>query len=201
MKLPASYQKQNPIQIFLNNLSNNFKFYTMKKLISMLALVAFVVATSFAQDDAISKYFEKYVDDDRFSVVYISPKTFNLISKIEIDEMDGELQDVIKGLKGLRILNTSETPDVFYKEAKSKINMKEYELLISARDNNENVRIMVKDNGGDIVQELFMVISGKTEFTMISFIGDIDLKKVGKLAKAIDIDGLQHLKKLNGEKN
>ncbi len=172
----------------------------MKKLTGILAMFFFVVSLGQAQNDAITKYFEKYMDDDRFSVVYISPKMFELVSKIEIDEMGPEVQEVIRELKGLRILNTSENAVALFKEATEKINMNEYELLLTARDNNENVRIMVKDEG-DMVNELLMVVGGETEFTMISFIGNIDLKKVGKIANMLEIDGMNHLKKLDDQNN
>jgi hypothetical protein len=58
---------------------------------------------------------------------------------------------------------------------------------------------MVKESG-DIVQELLMIVGGEKEFALLSFSGNIDLKKIGKLAKALDIDNLEYLNKLN-EKN
>jgi hypothetical protein len=172
----------------------------MKKLMSLTALMFFAISISFAQNDAITKYFDKYVDDERFDVVYVSPKMFEMVAKIEIDEMDSDVQEVIRELKGLRILHTEENVKEFYKEARSKISLDEYELMVQARDGNENVRIMVKDEG-DVVKELFMLIGGEKNFAMISFVGNIDLKKVGKLAKALDVDGLHHLKKLDDSKN
>ena len=168
----------------------------MKKLIGFLTVFFFAVSMSFAQQDAITKYFDQYVDDERFDVVYVSPKMFEMVSKIEIDEMEPEVQEVIRELKGLRILHTEENAKEFYKEARSKISLDEYEMVVQARDGNENVRIMVKDEG-DIVKELFMLIGGENNFAMISFVGNIDLKKIGKIAKALDVDGLEHLKKLD----
>ncbi|MBL0113523.1 MAG: DUF4252 domain-containing protein [Saprospiraceae bacterium] len=40
--------------------------------------------------------FKSYVDDDRFSTVYISPKMFQLVSKIKINDMDADLQQLLK---------------------------------------------------------------------------------------------------------
>ncbi len=172
----------------------------MKKLVMFLPMLFFMISVSFGQQDAITKYFDKYVDDERFDVVYVSPKMFEMVSKIEIDEMDSDMQEVIRELKGLRILHTDQNAREFYKEARSRISLDEYEMLVSARDGDENIKIMVKDDGGDIVQELFMLIGGQDDFAMISFVGNIDLKKVGKLAKALEIDGIQHLQKLDKEK-
>ncbi|HUR31616.1 MAG TPA: DUF4252 domain-containing protein [Saprospiraceae bacterium] len=164
-----------------------------------LILSFFVIVTSslsvLAQEDAIMKYFSKYVDDDRFSAVYISPKMFNMVSKIEIEDMEPEVQEVIRSMKGLRILHTEQNALQFYNEALKSISTNEYEVLLTARDNGENVRFMVKDNG-DIVQELLMIVGGEKNFALLSFMGNIDLKKIGKLAKALDIDNLQYLDKL-----
>ncbi len=73
-----------------------------------------------AQSNAISKYFEQYVDDERFTSVFISPKMFQMFSKLEIDDVDDKeteiILDVVKDLRGLRILTTEIDAKAFYKE-------------------------------------------------------------------------------------
>ena len=167
----------------------------MKSFILSFFVILTATLTSFAQEDAITKYFNKYIDDTRFSVVYISPKMFNMVSKIEIQDMEPDVQEVIRSIKSLRVLHTEVNALEVYKEAMKAINTNEYELLLTARDNGENVQFMVKSSG-DIVQELLMVVGGEKNFAMLSFMGNIDLKKVGKLAKVLNIDNLQYLEKL-----
>ena len=167
----------------------------MKSIFLSFFIILSTTIASFSQEDAIMKYFNKYVDDARFSAVYISPKMFNMVSKIEIEDMEPEVQEVIRSMKGLRILHTEENAMQYYQEALKTINTNEYELLLTARDNAENVRFMVKSNG-DFVQELLMIVGGDKNFAMLSFLGNIDLKKIGKLAKALDIDNLEYLNKL-----
>jgi len=167
----------------------------MKSFTLSLFIILASAISSFAQEDAIMKYFSKYVDDQRFSAVYISPKMFGMVAKIEIEDMEPEVQEVIRSMKGLRILHTEQNSLQYYNEAIKAINTNEYELLLTARENGENVRFMVKDNG-DIVEELLMLVGGEKNFAMLSFLGNIDLKKVGKLAKALKIDNLQYLEKL-----
>jgi hypothetical protein len=171
----------------------------MKSLLLTTVAILFATFSSLAQEDAITKYFNKYIDDAKFSAVYISPKMFNMVSKIEIEDMEPELQEVIKSMKGLRILHTEHNALQYYNEALKTISTNEYELLLTARDGGENVRFMVKESG-DIVQELLMIVGGETNFALMSFIGNIDLKKIGKLAKALDIDNLEYLNKLDEKK-
>ncbi len=168
----------------------------MKSICFSFLAVLFTSLSSFAQEDAITKYFNKFMDDEKFSVVYISPKMFSMVSKIEIEDMEPELQEVIKSMKGLRILHTEQNALQHYNDALKTINTSEYELLLTARGEGENVRFMVKDNG-DIVEELLMIVGGNEKFALLSFIGNIDLKKIGKLAKALDIDNMQYLENLD----
>jgi len=166
-------------------------------------MAVFGMATAYSQSDAITKYFDKYMEDEQFDMVYISPKMFELIASIELggDDEEGEVMEIIKELKGLRVLSfegDSTLAPGYYKEAKSKIDINSYEELITARDGDENVHIMVKSEG-DIINELFVLVGGGDEFTLLSFVGNIDLKKVGKLARMLDIDGMEHLQKVDDE--
>ena len=168
----------------------------MKSFILSLFIIIGTSVASIAQNDAITKYFNKYVDDTKFSAVYISPKMFQMVAKIEIEDMEPEVQEVIRSMKGLRILHTEQNTLALYAEAMKTIPTSEYEVLLTARENGENVRFLVKDNG-DIVEELLMIVGGEKNFALMSFIGNIDLKKIGKLAKALDIDNLEYLNKLD----
>lgn len=172
----------------------------MKHGIKLLLIAVMTAFTTLSNaQDVIQRHFEKYMSDERFDMVYISPKMFSMVSKIELegDHVDPEIMDIIKDLKGLRILSFN-GPDAmtFYKEAQSKINVTEYEELIVARDGDENVHIRVKESG-DIVSELLLLVGGQDEFALLSFSGNIDLKKVGKLGKLLDIDHVDQLEKIN----
>jgi hypothetical protein len=165
----------------------------MKVLSFFIAL--FLTTSAFGQsnEDAISKYFSKYVDDERFTVVYISGKMFDLINKMELDLEDEEAEAVLsicKDLKGLRILTCEENGNQFYEEAIKMINTKEYEPLMTVREGKkENVQFMVKQNGNSL-GELLLLVGGEDEdFVLLSFIGNIDLKEVGRLSKAFEKDG------------
>ena len=148
----------------------------------------------FAQSNAIDKYFSQYVNDQNFTVVYISPKMFQMIDKLKIDGLDDEegkaIIEVAKDLRGLRVLTTDVNPMQYYKEAKSKINTNEYELLMTVRDKDgENVEFFVKEmpgSNGNIFEEFFLLVGEEDEFVLVSFVGKIDLAKISKLANSIE---------------
>jgi hypothetical protein len=171
----------------------------MKKFLFLLPL--FLVATLFsasAQNDAITRFFDKYADDERFTVVFVSPKMFQLVSKIETDDEDwNKVRDIVKDLGGLRVLAADSIADgiAVYKDALGKVPATEYEELLTVRDGKENVRIWVKDSG-NIIEELLLLVGAPTEFVLLSFTGKIDLDKISELSKTLDIDGAEHLNKV-----
>ncbi|MFK7933398.1 MAG: DUF4252 domain-containing protein, partial [Saprospiraceae bacterium] len=76
--------------------------------IFFIALFAFSFNLS-AQEDAISRYFDKYVDDHRFTTIYISPRMFELIGDLDInldmeDDEAAAVMDMIGDMRGLRVL-------------------------------------------------------------------------------------------------
>lgn len=166
----------------------------LKYLIPLLFLCPIANNLYAQQDNAIDKYFQQYVDDDRFTVVYISPKLFELFGKLDLSGVDMEdaeaeaIVDMVKDLGGLRILVAEEDTEALYKEAKQKINTKEYEVLMTVKDKDgDNVEFLIKDQGdGTIVDELFLLVGGEDTFVLMSIVGTIDLAKVSNLAKAIE---------------
>jgi hypothetical protein len=160
---------------------------------ALLLSVILAGKTGFAQDDAIGKFFGKYVDDDRFTVVSISPKMFRLMSKVNWDTVSSDLKQTVRKLQSLRILSTSTTPMAFYKEALEKIDRKEYEELITVRSKQDNVHFMVRESGNTI-HELLMISVGDDGFTVVSFVGDIDLDRLARLASDMGIKGMENLK-------
>ncbi len=171
----------------------------MKKMLFLLPTLLLVVSSLTAQNDAITRFFDRYVDDERFTVVYVSPKLFQLLSKISVDDPDwANVQSVIKDLGGLRVLTADSIADgtAMFKEALSKVPTGEYAELITVRDGKENVRIWTKDTGGSVIEELLLLVGSPTEFTLLSFTGKIDLDKISSLAKAVDMDGFEQLEKI-----
>ncbi|HMH22149.1 MAG TPA: DUF4252 domain-containing protein [Puia sp.] len=170
----------------------------LNKLVLFLPLILIGTGT-FAQDDAIGKFFGKYVDDSRFSIVSVSPKMFRLLSTANWDSIPSDVRQTVTKLTSLRILTTGTTPALFYKEALTRIDRKEYEELITVRNKNDNVHFMVKESGG-VIHELLMIAVDNEDFTLMSFVGDIDLDKMSRLSSSMSIKGMENLKNVKRKK-
>lgn len=173
----------------------------MKKLMVGAVMMVMSVA-AFAQGDAITKFFSKYQNDETFSQVTISSKMFGLLTNMEVDKPeDQELINAISKLKGLRVLAKEDTREgrVLYKEALSFM-PKEYEELMSVRDEDKDMKFFIKEISAGKISELVMVAGGSDDFMVLSLFGEIDLKQIGKIGSKMDIDGLDQLRKLDDDK-
>lgn len=169
----------------------------------VVALMFVASSAAFAQGDAISKFFSKYQNDETFSQVTISSKMFSMLTNMEVDDAeDQEVINAISKLKGLRILAKEHTRDgrVLYKEALGLVPGKEYEELMSVRDEDKDMKFFIKEMSPGKIGELLMVAGGNDEFMVLSLFGEIDLKQIGKIGSKMDIDGLDNLHKLDDKK-
>ena len=171
----------------------------MKYLFSTLIAMICSVSLMTAQSDAISKYFDKYMDDERFTMVFVSPKMFQMLDRLapeDVNDPDADVVlDVAKDLRGLRILTTDQEPQKFYNEFKAVFDKSSYEPLMLVRDKGQDVNFLI-DEDGDHVKELLMLVGGKEEFVLLSFVGNIHLDKLSKLSNQISLPGGEHLDKL-----
>lgn len=172
----------------------------MKKII-IVALMMIAVNGVFAQD-AISKFFSKYQEDESFTQVTVSSKMFSLFTNMDVESKeDKEVLEAISKLKGLRILGKENTSDArkLYKEAFALIPMKEFEELMTVRDKDQDFKFLIKESGGKI-SELLMIMGGADDFMVMSLFGEIDLKQVSHLGKKMNVGGLEKLEKLDEKK-
>lgn len=169
----------------------------MKKSLIIIGII-FTSVVAQAQDDAISRFFEKYQDDDDFTQINITSRMFGLFTDMEVNnEEDQEVLDAISKINGLKILVKDHAQDgkALYKEAFAKLPKGEFDELMSIKDGDQDMKFMIKEKG-NIISELLMIGGGNNEFYIMSIVGDIDLKQISKLSSKMNIDGLQNLEKL-----
>ena len=151
-----------------------------------------------AQEDAISSLFNNLTEDQDFSTVYISPKMFQMIATTGGEGSENEIAEISKDIKTLRIISTNKTPKLFYKKANKILNSNAYEELMTVKEKGQDIRFVTKSEGNTI-KELLLLIGSNENFVMLNFTGDINLKKISKLAGKLNIEGSDQLGKLNNK--
>ncbi|TVP50296.1 MAG: DUF4252 domain-containing protein [Mongoliibacter sp.] len=170
----------------------------MKKYISAIFL-CFIISGLQAQDDAIVKFFSKYMEDDNFSRVYISPKMMQMAggflkSADSKDEDSQKMGELISRVKGIRILSADKVSgNNLYKEAMSTLNKNLYEDLMDVADKGSNIKFMVREEKGK-VKELIMISGSKDSFTLLSMLGDFSYQDLNILADKTNIPGMDKYK-------
>lgn len=171
----------------------------MKKIIAMLVLM--VTLTAANGQDVISKFFNKYQEDETFTNVNISSKMFGLFTQMDTENPeDKEILEAISKLKGLKILakENARNSRELYKEALGLI-PKNFEELMSVRDKDKDMKFMIDEKGGKI-SEMVMVVGGNEEFMVLSIFGEIDLKQISRIGSKMNIKGLENLQNMEKQK-
>lgn len=167
----------------------------------LLATLAFAFSATFmVAQNAIDSHFQAYKSDSHFSQVSISAKMFELFTHIEGDTPEEqEVLQAISKLKGLKMLVGSNIKDnvAEYNKAVS-LPSAEYEELMVFSQDGEEFTFKIREKDGVIV-ELLMIGYGPGEFYILSLFGEIDLKQVRRLARVLEIDGMQHLEKVDAK--
>lgn len=152
-----------------------------------------------AQNDVVTNLFEEYYDNEDFTKISVSSKMFELFTHIEPgDEDEDEILEAISKLEGLKVIaadSIANSRELFTKAVK-KVSGNGYDELMEVKDAQEDMKFMIKENEG-IIDELVMVAGGKKSFFILSLYGEIDLKKIAKLSKSMNVKGMEYLKKLD----
>lgn len=170
-----------------------------KKFTALLAIVYFISLQAFSQNDAIGRFFNQYVNDDKFTVISISPKMFRMMSKINWDDVSPDVKQTISQINSLRLLETETNPKQVYQEASKKLNLSNYEELMTIRSDGDNIKFLTKGNG-NIINELLMLVGGDDDFVLMSITGNIDLDKIAKMGEALNIQDFDKLKNVKKRK-
>ena len=205
----------------MNTLLNVKTLSPMKCLLCLCAFVLLLGSTNHLEAQTatadVVDFFDDYAGKDGFTTVYISPKMFELIS--HFDASDPEAQqalEAVRNLKGIRILVYSPDdgededgnsrpiaksdwlyePHQLYNNINGKIPDSYYEELMMVKSEDSDVRFMVKESNPGTIEELLMVVGTDSSFVFMSLVGTIDLQNISKIANSVDIDGFEHLEKL-----
>ena len=173
----------------------------MKKIVLITLMTMFAVLAN-AQSSAVSKYFDKYIKDPGFMHLNFSGKMFQMIAQLESGdaEQDKLMRESLGKINSVQVLLKESNIDgrKMYKEALDLIDGKGFEELMSLRQEDKDIRFMIKENNNKI-NELFMIMGADEQFGLLSITGDgIDLNGLYKLSKKMGMKGFKELELLEG---
>ena len=170
----------------------------MKKLVLILMIMS-ITAVAFSQQ-VVSKYMDKYENDETFTKVSVSSKMFSLFAEMEGSEEDEQLfYDITSKLKGMKVVASEKVskPKELYDNAVADVEKAGFEELMTVKDAEEDILISIIEKDGTIA-ELVLVAGGKEKFAMVSIYGEINLKEISKLASLMRVSQLKYLENLDG---
>ncbi len=172
----------------------------MKKLAIVLVFAVLPLVSS-AQGN-----FDKYENMKDVSSVIVTSKMFKLLSKIDIESNDKEVQEymnLVENIKNIKVFATDSDAigNKMRADVASYLKSSTLDELMRVNTDGKNVKFYSKPGrDDDHVSELFMFLDGVKEggdgpdTVVLTITGDIDLKQVSKIADHLNVPGGEELK-------
>jgi len=196
----------------------------MKRIILLLLVGVFSLPTMAQQSQNLFEQLtEKYADKDGFSASQISSELFDLyLKKKNIDE-ESPVSDALKNLNNILVISQSNLAGVSYKnsgyyvlgsdetdknsETETEQNQLHSEIISHYKNNNysllktekrmgEDVKVYLK-KANDKIEALALITSSSASTNLVELQGNIDLKTVSELNRALNLRGLENLYKID----
>lgn len=174
----------------------------MKKSLIVLTVVLFTLAAGLQAQTAIDGLYKKYAGQKGFTSINISPEMFGFIQSVDMSdssEKAKETQDVLEQLSGLKMLvyePEGESNQAFRNELKNLSHSNDYAEMMSVDSEDEIVKFLAKKGDDGKVLELLMIVFDDEEAVVMSMTGHLDMKSIAEISKALDIDGMENLEKI-----
>jgi len=150
---------------------------------------------------SIKSFLENLEDNDDYGVITINREMFKMFASFEIDlgEDEDAIKDLVNDINKVRVfINEDNGTYEDYKEIKQLAGGTSMDNLISVKDGKERVDLFTNPTSQDgVVDGLLLLVRENTQNVFIHMDGKINLNTLAKLTEKLDIDGLEHLKKIN----
>jgi len=176
----------------------------MKKIIIAVVLLVSSM-TMVAQNQ-----FDKFESMKGVSSMVMNQKMFKLLSKVDLNSSDPEMQsyiELVNNLENVKMFTTTKEnlASQMNSTMASYISSSNLEELLRATDDGKNVKFYYKPGSNDdYVKEFVMFLNGdidgedRTVFFQVT--GNIDLKQISKLAQELNFKGSEALKDVDKAK-
>ncbi len=167
---------------------------------TILISIALTLSSLTNAQSIIDKFFDKYSGAEGYTSVLISKYMFDMFRSESNQPVNNEQMDqVISKLTGIKILVNDDDPATpvpvnLYNEIMKIIPSSSYKEIMVIKEKDQSIKFYVMESKGKVI-ELLMVMGGKSQ-GLISIQGDIDMKNISKLAKGMDIQGMENLEKI-----
>ena len=170
------------------------------KTISLYVFLLILSIPCKSQNKAIDDIFSKFDGKNGVTTVNITKDLMNLAA--QMDSSDVKAKDLFGQISGIKILTLEKAlPEdkVAFETMVKSLPLNDYKELMVVKEKDNNVRMLLKENQGKI-SEFLLLVTGGNDPVLISIVGNIDPKELGKLAGCMKMDGFEHLAKLNNKK-
>ena len=112
--------------------------------------------TTFGQNSAVDKVFDKYSGKDGYTTVHISSFMFNLMNSLEVDDPEyNKFKKATSGINSVRILTQDGGESVsFGKELLEMLPKKEYQEMMKVKD-----QVLMVEVETLMVDQVILIIS------------------------------------------
>ena len=163
----------------------------MKRNIWIIVLILFQFHVN--AKDLVTELMSKKASSEGVMSVSISGKMLRVLAEND-PKVDKDFKQLAKDIDQIKMVSNMEVDDEDRKELKKLL--KPYEELMVVSESDGIVSMYTKEEKGKITE---FVVCFETDdvLLLMSIAGNIDLKKLSKLAKTVKIDGIKHLRKLD----
>jgi len=185
-----------------------------------LLLITIFIASFWVSGQNI---FERYADNDKVTLVSISPKMFKMLGQMSMSLDDPEAQEymeMVTSINNFKVLVSSseDISDDMLKWVNDQVSKENLDELMSIKDKDADVTFYVKEGKNEAyVEKLLMYVneiikpdSKKSNFNfngreikavLMLLEGNIDLNKISKLTDQMDLPGGNQLRKAQQKKS
>ncbi len=153
----------------------------MKRMVLTVLIAAFAVSL-FSQRNLLDDFFDNYSGRDGYSSVTIDGNLFSLLRNFDDDP---DLEGLDRKITSIRIVSREKdngfSGEGFLSEIRGVIRRGRYEELVTVKDPDTDLRIMVKSSG-DAIREILVVASGENE-AVIQISGLLTREDVDRLSE------------------
>jgi len=167
----------------------------MKKLILGIAAL-FIAGMAFGQQDLISNIFQKYANIEGVTTVNVSGDMLKLMTQAEQERRDTVFSSTLSEIRILAIDKNCDKPATLdlRSELLDKLDKSVYKEMISVKNTDEDVVILIRESKGRIAE--LLVIAGGDDKALIQVKGDMLLSELADMAGKYQMKGFDQLKKL-----